>query len=110
MTTDSGIPVKPVYTPADLSSADPELPGEYPYTRGIQPDVFKQGRHVFEGIDGHAGLADFAFGQRMIAVVADLRGQVEGDAESHDPLAEQIMIAGIAFLGGAETRILPHRP
>jgi methylmalonyl-CoA mutase N-terminal domain/subunit len=48
MVTDSGILIKPVYTSADLPSpspepspSSPELPGEYPYTRGIQPDMYR---------------------------------------------------------------------
>jgi methylmalonyl-CoA mutase N-terminal domain/subunit len=38
-TTDSGIPVKPVYTAKDLEevSYKPEMPGVYPYTRGNFP-------------------------------------------------------------------------
>ena len=45
--TDSGIEVKPVYTtedfpPADQSAnANNELPGEFPFTRGIQPDMYR---------------------------------------------------------------------
>jgi methylmalonyl-CoA mutase, N-terminal domain len=62
MITDSGIPIKPVYTPEDArppsttppptsaaassstlptSAAASELPGEFPYTRGIQPDMYR---------------------------------------------------------------------
>jgi len=43
--TDSGVEVKAVYTPADLAGFDPErqlgLPGQYPYTRGIRPDMYR---------------------------------------------------------------------
>src|SRR5580704_12995731 len=52
MITDSGIPIKAVYTPADAQPAaadtatpqappGAELPGEFPYTRGIQPDMYR---------------------------------------------------------------------
>ncbi len=38
--TSSHIPVKPIYTPADLKGSDYEsevgYPGEYPFTRGVQ--------------------------------------------------------------------------
>ena len=41
----SGIPVKPVYGPGDLAGFDParELgaPGEYPFTRGIHPEMYR---------------------------------------------------------------------
>ncbi|HLZ86434.1 MAG TPA: methylmalonyl-CoA mutase family protein, partial [Puia sp.] len=49
--TDSGIEVKEVYTAADLPGADShlpsgpaagsELPGEFPYTRGVQSDMYR---------------------------------------------------------------------
>ncbi len=46
--TDSGIPVNRADTPADLqdwSYLDKlGFPGEYPYTRGVQPTMYKIGR------------------------------------------------------------------
>ncbi len=46
--TESGIPVKRLYTPLDLEGQDynDELsfPGEYPYTRGVYPTMYR-GRH-----------------------------------------------------------------
>ena len=42
--TMSGIPVKPLYTPEDVDgSYDEKLsyPGEYPYTRGIYPNMYR---------------------------------------------------------------------
>jgi len=37
----SGIPVKTVYTPEDTEGLDPaEMPGVYPYTRGLYPDGY----------------------------------------------------------------------
>src|SRR6478672_5277864 len=41
ITTDSGIEIKPVYTSDDLSSAKTEAPGEFPFTRGVQPDMYR---------------------------------------------------------------------
>jgi len=44
-TTDSGIPVKRLYTPADLEGTDYNqdlsFPGEYPYTRGVYPSMYR---------------------------------------------------------------------
>ncbi|MFW6223723.1 MAG: acyl-CoA mutase large subunit family protein [Spirochaetota bacterium] len=41
----SDLPVKPLYTPLALSDADYEqdlgFPGEYPYTRGVQPTMYR---------------------------------------------------------------------
>ncbi|HXB04258.1 MAG TPA: methylmalonyl-CoA mutase family protein, partial [Candidatus Angelobacter sp.] len=35
--TISGIPIQPLYTSADVSRREEELPGQFPYTRGIHP-------------------------------------------------------------------------
>jgi methylmalonyl-CoA mutase N-terminal domain/subunit len=43
--TDSGIEIRPVYSPADLEGWDPAkqlgAPGAYPYTRGIYPNMYR---------------------------------------------------------------------
>src|SRR6478672_10101108 len=44
-TTISGVPINPLYTPADLSDwdygRDLGFPGEYPFTRGIHPTMYR---------------------------------------------------------------------
>ena len=41
----SGEPVEPVYRPADLDGFDPDMqlgsPGEYPFTRGVYPSMYR---------------------------------------------------------------------
>jgi methylmalonyl-CoA mutase, N-terminal domain len=42
--TASGIPVKPIYTPVDVASADyaeQGFPGVYPYLRGVHPSMYR---------------------------------------------------------------------
>ncbi len=39
--TDSGIPVKEVYTAKDNLNPEMSLPGEFPFTRGVQPDMYR---------------------------------------------------------------------
>jgi methylmalonyl-CoA mutase N-terminal domain/subunit len=39
--TISGIPIKPLYTASDLPQRPEELPGSYPYTRGIHPSGYR---------------------------------------------------------------------
>src|SRR5262245_26162090 len=39
--TDSGIEIKPVYSSNDLPSGTAPEPGDYPFTRGIQPDMYR---------------------------------------------------------------------
>ena len=41
-TTDSGIEIKPVYTEKETTDLpNLELPGTFPYTRGVQPDMYR---------------------------------------------------------------------
>ncbi len=39
--TDSGIKIKPVYTASEQSSTDNSSPGQFPFTRGVQPDMYR---------------------------------------------------------------------
>ncbi len=39
--TDSGIEIKPLYTEADLPGSTIENPGTFPFTRGVQPDMYR---------------------------------------------------------------------
>jgi methylmalonyl-CoA mutase, N-terminal domain len=39
--TDSGIELKPVYTAADAAGLEPELPGEFPFTRGPYATMYR---------------------------------------------------------------------
>ncbi|HZG99563.1 MAG TPA: methylmalonyl-CoA mutase family protein, partial [Flavisolibacter sp.] len=39
--TDSGIEIKPLYVPDDLKASKDELPGTFPFTRGVQPDMYR---------------------------------------------------------------------
>ena len=49
-------------------------------------------------------------GQRVVGVVAHLRGQVEGDAQAADALRQEIAIPGVGLRGRAEAGVLAHRP
>jgi methylmalonyl-CoA mutase N-terminal domain/subunit len=39
--TDAGIEIKETYTAADIPENKEELPGQFPYTRGVQPDMYR---------------------------------------------------------------------
>ena len=39
--TDSGIEIRPVYTASETPSYVDDQPGKYPFTRGIQPDMYR---------------------------------------------------------------------
>ena len=48
----------------------------------VQRDAVEQDLHVLHGVDCDADLADFARGHRVVGVVANLGGKVEGDGEA----------------------------
>jgi methylmalonyl-CoA mutase N-terminal domain/subunit len=96
--TSSGRPVKALYTPADRADADYMrdlgLPGEFPYTRGVQPTMYR-GR--FWTMRQYAGFSDaeesnrrykylLSQGQTGISVAFDLPTQIGYDPD--DLMAE----------------------
>jgi methylmalonyl-CoA mutase N-terminal domain/subunit len=92
-TTISEIPVSRVYTPADLEGLDYDhdlgLPGEYPFTRGVQPTMYR-GR--FWTMRQYAGFASaeesnrrykylLEQGQTGLSVAFDLPTQIGYDSD-----------------------------
>ncbi len=94
--TSSGIPLERVYLPSD---ADPDyadqlgLPGEYPFTRGIQPTLYRGRFWTMRQYAGYASAEEsnrrykylLAHGQTGLSVAFDLPTQIGYDAD--DPLA-----------------------
>src|SRR5579871_5124317 len=95
--TSSHIPVKPLYTPADLKGSDYEsevgYPGEYPFTRGVQATMYR-GR--LWTMRQYAGMGDaeesnkrykylLANGTTGLSVAFDLPTQIGLDSDN--PLA-----------------------
>ena len=76
----------------------------------IERDAVEQRRHVLDRIDRHADAPDFAGRQRVVRVVADLRRQIEGDAQAADALRQQVAVAAVRLRGGPKACVLPHRP
>src|SRR6266704_2090512 len=76
----------------------------------FERDTVEERLHIFEGVDGDANFTDFAEGERMIRIHADLRGEIEGDGEPGLSLAQKIAIALVGFDGGAEAGVLAHGP
>jgi methylmalonyl-CoA mutase N-terminal domain/subunit len=100
--TSAGTPVQPLYTPEDLASDGDVLdygeklgfPGVYPYTRGIQPTMYR-GRHWTMRQYAGFGTAEesnqrykflLSQGQTGLSVAFDLPTQIGYDAD--DPMAE----------------------
>ena len=76
----------------------------------LERDLVEQQPHVLERVDRDADLADLAGGDRVVGVVAHLRRQVEGDRQPAGALRDQVAVALVGLLGGAEAGVLPHRP
>ena len=73
-------------------------------------DRREQRPHVAEMADRHADLADFALGLRMVAVVAGLGRQIEGDRKAGLPLAQILAIELVRRSGGRMPGIGPEDP
>ena len=97
--TDSGIPIDPLYgpvgpaAPPPADSADgPEIgfPGEYPYTRGVQPNMYRGRIWTMRQYSGYATAADtnrrFRYlleqGQTGLSVAFDLPTQIGYDSDA----------------------------
>jgi methylmalonyl-CoA mutase N-terminal domain/subunit len=94
--TDSGIPIKPVYTTsdvADLNLSEQPLPGEYPFVRGIQRTMYRGRLWTMRQYAGFATAKEsnaryrylLAQGQAGLSVAFDLPTQMGFDSDA--PLA-----------------------
>ena len=76
----------------------------------VERNAGEQRAHVVDRIDRHARHADVAGDARVIAVVAAMGGEIEGDREPLLSGGEIAPVEGVGILGGGETGILPDRP
>src|SRR5947207_11588377 len=91
--TDSGIEVKPVYTADDLGEHEPELPGEYPFSRGPYRDMYRGRPWTIRQYAGFASAEEsneryrylLERGQTGLSVAFDLPTQLGYDSD--DPRA-----------------------
>jgi len=93
----SNIPVEPLYTPADVKTDylnDLGFPGEYPFTRGVQPTMYRGRFWTMRQYAGYATAEEtnkrykylLDQGQTGLSVAFDLPTQIGYDAD--DPMAE----------------------
>jgi methylmalonyl-CoA mutase, N-terminal domain len=115
--SESGIPVKPVYTPLD---ADDEryasavgMPGEYPFTRGIYPSMYRGRMWTMRLYSGWGTAEDtnerfkylLEHGQTGLSVALDLPTQMGMDSDH--PLAEsEIGKVGVAVDSLADMELI----
>jgi methylmalonyl-CoA mutase, N-terminal domain len=111
--TDSGIEVKPVYTPEDAPAEGREPPGEYPFTRGPYPDMYRGRPWTIRQYAGFASAeetnARFRYllerGQTGLSVAFDLPTQLGYDSD--DPRAAgEVGRTGVAIDSLADMELL----
>ncbi|MDY6854000.1 MAG: methylmalonyl-CoA mutase family protein [Thermodesulfobacteriota bacterium] len=107
-TTPSGIPIKRFYTPEDLEGIDYNRdladPGEYPFTRGHHPDMYRGKLWNIREISGLA--TPKAFNKRLKFLLEQGQGALDWEMdgptmyglEPDQPMAEgQIGVCGISL-------------
>jgi methylmalonyl-CoA mutase N-terminal domain/subunit len=92
--TTSGIPIRDLYAPDDLAALDPErdlgLPGEFPFTRGVQPTMYRSRLWTMRQYAGFATASEtnerfrylLAQGQTGLSVAFDLPTQMGYDSDA----------------------------
>lgn len=119
--TDSGISVKKVYTERDLGAEnfDPTkdlgLPGEYPYTRGIDPEMYRKNLWIMVQYAGFGTAEEtnerFKYllnhGQTGLSIALDLPTQLGYDSDHPFALGE-VGKAGVAINSLQDMEILFH--
>src|SRR5438105_2583823 len=111
--TDSGIEVKPVYTSEDVDDPQLERPGEYPFTRGPYPDMYRGRPWTIRQYAGFASAeetnARFRYllerGQHGLSVAFDLPTQLGYDSD--DPRSEgEVGRTGVSIDSLADMQLL----
>jgi methylmalonyl-CoA mutase N-terminal domain/subunit len=106
--TTSDIPVERLYTAADLAGLDEErdlgFPGEYPFTRGVQPTMYRGRFWTMRQYSGFGSAAEtnarFRYlleqGQTGLSVAFDLPTQMGYDSD-HPMAAGEVGKVGVAI-------------
>ncbi len=115
--TSSGIPVDVLYTPEDIADLDYlrdlGFPGEYPFTRGVQPTMYRGRLWTMRQYAGFATAEEsnrrykylLSQGQTGLSVAFDLPTQLGYDAD--DPLAEgEVGRVGVSICSLADMETL----
>jgi methylmalonyl-CoA mutase N-terminal domain/subunit len=93
--TDSGIEIKPLYTAEDAKVEDGR-PGEFPYTRGIHPEMYRKRRWTIRQYAGYASAKEsnerykylLAHGSTGLSMAFDLPTQLGLDSDDPRSLGE----------------------
>jgi methylmalonyl-CoA mutase, N-terminal domain len=116
-TTISGHPIRRLYTPADISTRDPErdlgLPGEPPYTRGIHPSMYRGRLWTMRQFAGFGSAEDtnqrfrylLSQGQNGLSVAFDLPTLMGYDSD-HSLAEGEVGKCGVAISSLADMEVL----
>jgi methylmalonyl-CoA mutase N-terminal domain/subunit len=118
--TTSGIPVKRIFSPEDVADLDYQrelgLPGEYPYTRGVQPTMYRGRFWTMRQYAGFGTAEDtnkryrylLDHGQTGLSVAFDLPTQIGYDSDH--PLAQgEVGKVGVAIDSVRDMEVLFHQ-
>jgi methylmalonyl-CoA mutase N-terminal domain/subunit len=117
METSFGIPVEPLYTPDDLEGWDYHqklgYPGEYPFTRGVQPSMYRARLWTMRQYAGYGDAEEsnrryhylLQQGQTGLSVAFDLPTQIGYDSDH--PMAQgEVGKVGVAISSLADMELL----
>jgi methylmalonyl-CoA mutase N-terminal domain/subunit len=116
-TTQSGVPIARLYTPLDVAAIDPltdiGLPGEYPYTRGVQPTMYRAKPWTMRMFAGFGTAEEtnerfkylLANGQTGLSVAFDMP-TLYGYDHDHEMAAGEFGKCGVAISSLADMEIL----
>jgi methylmalonyl-CoA mutase N-terminal domain/subunit len=131
MSTISGVDVHPLYTARDVPDGDEELPGQFPYTRGIHPTGYRGRLWTMRQFSGFASAAEtnrrykylLENGQTGLSVAFDMptlmgqdsdaptsRGEIGHCGVAIDTLADMEMLFDGIPLGDVTTSMTINSP
>ncbi len=115
--TSSGLDIRDLYTPADLAGMDEERdlgrPGEFPFTRGVQPTMYRSRFWTMRQYAGFATAAEtnarFRYlleqGQTGLSVAFDLPTQMGFDSDAPEAAGE-VGRVGVPIASLADMEVL----
>ncbi len=111
--TDSGIEIEPVYTPEHVPELATELPGEFPFTRGPYPTMYRGRPWTIRQYAGFGSAEEtnerfrylLDLGQTGLSVAFDLPTQLGYDSD--DPVAQgEVGRTGVAIDSIEDMRVV----
>lgn len=115
--TTSDIKIDPVYTPEDLSALDYDqeigMPGEFPFTRGVQPNMYRGRLWTMRQYSGFASAEEsnrryrylMEQGQTGLSIAFDLPTQTGYDSD-HELALGEVGKAGVPISSLADMEIV----